>query len=419
MASRYEDRDHSRGRDRRGNGGERNIDRYRASFERGFGGSDRGDLSEYGREENYFGSGRQQYGGGYSGTGRTGRDNAEWTGEYGSGGGSTSERRGRGYGDRERRGAAGSRGGYESMSGYDRGDYDREDYGSETGGGTYSGPAGGMFGGGFGGYTGGGYQGYERDERGTRGQGGWSGYGGGNYGRGSYDRSEYERGYGTRGGSSYERDDRRDDERGFFERLGDEVSSWFGGEDESYRDRDRYSQRQSFRGRGPRNYSRSDERIKEDINDRLTDSHLIDASDIDVEVSGGDVVLTGTVESRYAKRMAEDIAEEVSGVKNVENRIRVNRDQSSSGYSGSSSYAGGMTGASATGTSTTGSSAASGGDKMSGTGATSDLGVAGTSSAVDTGNTGSMNAVPSSTTGTSGTKGTSSTGRGRGRSAGS
>jgi osmotically-inducible protein OsmY len=78
-----------------------------------------------------------------------------------------------------------------------------------------------------------------------------------------------------------------------------------------------------FRGRGPRNYTRSDERIREDVNDRLTDYPYIDASEIEVEVSAGNVVLSGTVDSRYDKRIAEDIADDISGVKNVENRIRV------------------------------------------------------------------------------------------------
>ncbi|HEX2641281.1 MAG TPA: hypothetical protein VHL50_11935, partial [Pyrinomonadaceae bacterium] len=81
MASRYGNRDYGRGEDRERRGGSGSSGGYRASFERGFGGRDWGDRSDYGREENYFGSGRQQYGGGYTGTGRTGRDNAEWTGE--------------------------------------------------------------------------------------------------------------------------------------------------------------------------------------------------------------------------------------------------------------------------------------------------------------------------------------------------
>jgi len=115
---------------------------------------------------------------------------------------------------------------------------------------------------------------------------------------------------------SYDRDG-----RGWWDRTSDEVASWFG--DEQAERRREMDERQSHRGRGPRGYTRSDERIKEDINDDLTDSWSLDASNIEVEVSGGDVILTGTVDSRYEKRLAEDIAEDVSGVKNVENRLRV------------------------------------------------------------------------------------------------
>jgi osmotically-inducible protein OsmY len=79
-------------------------------------------------------------------------------------------------------------------------------------------------------------------------------------------------------------------------------------------------------GKGPRNYRRSDERISNDINDRLADDSFVDASDIEVIVKNCEVVLAGTVESRDAKKRAEDIGESVSGVKNVENRLRVKRN---------------------------------------------------------------------------------------------
>ncbi|MFP5513954.1 MAG: BON domain-containing protein [Alphaproteobacteria bacterium] len=78
-----------------------------------------------------------------------------------------------------------------------------------------------------------------------------------------------------------------------------------------------------YRGVGPRNYRRSDERILEDINERLTEDHHIDASDIGVKVEGGEVVLSGTVADRAARRRAEDIAESVSGVGHVQNDLRV------------------------------------------------------------------------------------------------
>ena len=78
-----------------------------------------------------------------------------------------------------------------------------------------------------------------------------------------------------------------------------------------------------YKGKGPRSYRRADDRILEDINDRLCDNPYIDASDIEVSVSDGEVVLTGTVNDRDSKRLAEDIGDAVSGVKNVENRLRV------------------------------------------------------------------------------------------------
>jgi osmotically-inducible protein OsmY len=77
------------------------------------------------------------------------------------------------------------------------------------------------------------------------------------------------------------------------------------------------------RGKGPKSYRRSDDRIREEINDRLSESHDIDASDIEVIVENGDVILSGMVESRHAKRLAEDIGESISGVKNIENRLRI------------------------------------------------------------------------------------------------
>jgi hypothetical protein len=78
------------------------------------------------------------------------------------------------------------------------------------------------------------------------------------------------------------------------------------------------------RGRGPKGYKRSDERIREDVSDRLTDDPLLDASDIELTVAGGEVTLNGTVTSRFAKRRAEDCADAVSGVGHVQNNLRVN-----------------------------------------------------------------------------------------------
>lgn len=76
-------------------------------------------------------------------------------------------------------------------------------------------------------------------------------------------------------------------------------------------------------GKGPRGWRRSDERLAEDVNERLTVHPDVDAGDIEVVVQDGEVTLTGTVDSRASKRLAEDIAADVSGVNDVHNRLRV------------------------------------------------------------------------------------------------
>ena len=79
----------------------------------------------------------------------------------------------------------------------------------------------------------------------------------------------------------------------------------------------------SFRGRGPKNWRRSDERIREEINERLTDHDGIDASDVEVTVENAEVTLHGNVGSRWEKRLADDIAHSCNGVHDVHNRLKV------------------------------------------------------------------------------------------------
>jgi osmotically-inducible protein OsmY len=92
----------------------------------------------------------------------------------------------------------------------------------------------------------------------------------------------------------------------------------------SYRQRDWYNG--PYTGRGPQGYQRQDERIREDVNDRLTWHGGVDATNIQVRVENGEVTLEGTVEDRRQKRLAEDIAEDVSGVKDVHNHLHLKQN---------------------------------------------------------------------------------------------
>ena len=109
-------------------------------------------------------------------------------------------------------------------------------------------------------------------------------------------------------------------------------SQWTAGERrprESIGDLDRWAG--PYAGRGPKGYRRSDERIHEDICERLTEHPSIDASDIEVSVHDGDVTLSGRVESRAIKHLTEAMTETVSGVKEVHNHLRVSTQDSGSG----------------------------------------------------------------------------------------
>jgi osmotically-inducible protein OsmY len=134
------------------------------------------------------------------------------------------------------------------------------------------------------------------------------------------------------------------DDRGWWDRTRDEVSSWFGDDDaERRRNRDEQYSEGGHRGKGPKDYQRSSDRIREDVCDRLSDDDRLDATHIQVRVEGNEVVLTGTVNDRYQKRYAEDLVESISGVRNVENRIKVGGgDMASHNYTGHSEHMGGV-----------------------------------------------------------------------------
>jgi osmotically-inducible protein OsmY len=271
-----------------------------------------GDRARRGRsgEGRYGAAEAGYYGGGYYGSG-------QYRGEPGPEGEDRYRRGGFGSGGYGREGR--ELGGAPDPGGWGGG-YGREGYGGRSSDESYAG-----YEGSFGGYA---------REAGYGREGGYGpGYGRGG-GRGGYGREGY-RGRGPGEG------------RGLWERATDEVASWFGDEEAARRRRE-----VDHRGRGPKGYKRSDERIREDVSDRLADDPYVDASEVEVGVSGGEVTLSGTVDGRAARRRAEDLAEGVSGVAHVQNNLRVRRQDPS----GASGY--GTTGATgATGGGTTSSDA--------------------------------------------------------------
>ena len=77
------------------------------------------------------------------------------------------------------------------------------------------------------------------------------------------------------------------------------------------------------RPRPPKNYTRSDDRIHEEIHDAIANDSRIDAGDVVLEVKDGKVTLYGSVAHRQMKHWIEDIAADCYGVSDVENKLTV------------------------------------------------------------------------------------------------
>jgi hypothetical protein len=162
--------------------------------------------------------------------------------------------------------------------------------------------------------------------------------GGSGYGIGEYAGYGYggpERGgewRGERGWRDTSRDFGRDlrrhgEEEGAFERMGGRMK-------EGWR---------RLTGRGPKGYTRSDERIREDVSERIARS-WVNAEEVEVRVEKGEVTLTGFVESREDKRAIEDIADDVFGVEEVSNHLRIHREERQSATAGTSQPTQGVSG---------------------------------------------------------------------------
>jgi osmotically-inducible protein OsmY len=180
------------------------------------------------------------------------------------------------------------------------------------------------------GYTGYGREGYRGDYERGYGRERYAGeYGQGGYGRSGYGREGYyggaqEYGRGGRYGTG-----RYGGEYGYGERGYTGGSEYGRGYGEYSYTAPYWSYTEMwmipgpYTGRGPSGYRRSDERIMEDINERLLQHGQIDATDVNVSVSNGEATLTGQVGSRMEKRLAEDVAESCPGVREVHNNLRV------------------------------------------------------------------------------------------------
>lgn len=78
--------------------------------------------------------------------------------------------------------------------------------------------------------------------------------------------------------------------------------------------------------RGPKGYKRSDERIHDEVCERIARSG-VEADEVEVKVENGEVTLSGTVMMREHKWHLESVADDVWGVEDVHNQLRISRGE--------------------------------------------------------------------------------------------
>lgn len=83
--------------------------------------------------------------------------------------------------------------------------------------------------------------------------------------------------------------------------------------------------RKNFAGIGPKGYKRSDSRIEEEVCEVLARDNDIDASDMIVRVQDSVVTLAGTVKDREDRFAAERLVQDVLGVEDIQNDLKVSR----------------------------------------------------------------------------------------------
>jgi hypothetical protein len=181
-------------------------------------------------------------------------------------------------------------------------------------------------------------------------------------------------------------------------RDSEQGSRFYGGGYDQPRGEERPGLLRRLFGKGPKGYQRSDERLREDISERLMQAYHIDSSEVTVTVASGKVTLEGTVPDRSMKHAIEDLVDACPGVQDIDNRLRV--DRNAGGYGGTSGYTAVSSASSTTPGSTSSTGTSYGGGSGAGMSSTTNYGAGGS---------------PGTTSGSSGssTSGTTSSGTNR------
>lgn len=114
--------------------------------------------------------------------------------------------------------------------------------------------------------------------------------------------------------------DELDDRLGASSDLRNSYSSDF---DPSYKDQ--YEIKRNYYGFGPKGYRRSDQKLKDEARLLLNQDPILDSSNINIEVFNNVIYLRGFVDSRKDKKRAELLIEDIFGIEDIQNQLKIMR----------------------------------------------------------------------------------------------
>lgn len=103
----------------------------------------------------------------------------------------------------------------------------------------------------------------------------------------------------------------------------EQLNSYTSDFDPSYKDQ--YEIRRNYYGYGPKGYRRSDQKLKDEARLLLNQDPILDSSNINIEVFNNVIFLRGFVDSRKDKKRAEFLIEDIFGIEDIQNQLKIMR----------------------------------------------------------------------------------------------
>jgi hypothetical protein len=135
--------------------------------------------------------------------------------------------------------------------------------------------------------------------------------------------TQFNKDYTSRGPATFRESDSIDLEDQLRSNSFNQVDPFYDDYDPSYKDQ--YQVKKNYYGLGPKGYKRSDMRLKDEACLLMNQDPILDSTNIQIDVLNNVIYLRGIVDSRRDKKRAEVLVEDIYGIEDVQNQLKIAR----------------------------------------------------------------------------------------------